>query len=164
MMLKRVVKFLSILTLSAVLSMNVHAEKMPPFDLPSLTGGGNVNSQSFHGKVLIVDFWASWCPPCKASFSAYNQLVEKFKGKDFAIVAINIDDNQQNAQSFLQENPASFITAYDAGKKVATAYKLPTMPTSFIIGRDGEILHRHEGFREEDLEIFIKEVEAALGK
>ena len=163
-MLKKTMKFISIFTLSLMLSDQGYTKKMIPFDLPSLSGGGNVNSQSFDGKVLIIDFWASWCPPCKASFSAYNQLVEKFKGKDFAIIAINIDDRQKSAQDFLKDNPASFITAYDAEKKVAEAYKLPTMPTSFIIGRDGEILHQHDGFREEDLELFTKQIDEALTK
>lgn len=163
-MVKRAEQFFKALTLFMLLIGTCQAGQIHPFSLPSLEGGVKIDSEHFKGKVLILDFWASWCAPCKASFGAYNELKEKFKDKNFEIIAVNIDDDIKNAQNFLKENPANFITVYDADKKVAELYNLPTMPTSFIVGPTGDILHTHTGFRDGDLAVFEKEITDALNK
>ena len=140
------------------------AEPMKPFSLPSLDGGQTISSKNYKGKVMIVDFWASWCAPCKASFAAYNELLKKYGSKGLVIIGVNIDNDPEKAKEFLAENPASFHIASDPDKKVATTYNLPTMPTAYIIGRDGNILHTHAGYHEGDLAGMEKEVEAALGQ
>lgn len=163
-MVKRAAHFFKTVTFFILLIGTCQAAQMHPFNLPTVDGGTRLSSQAYQGKVLIIDFWASWCAPCKASFSAYNELSKKFKGKDFEIIAFSIDDDIKNAQSFLKENPAHFITVHDADKKVAELYNLPTMPTSFVVDRKGEILHTHAGFRDGDLAIIEKEVSDALSK
>ena len=140
------------------------AEPMKPFSLPSIEGGKTISSQSYKGKVMIVDFWASWCGPCKASFAAYNELLKKYGSKGLVIVGINIDNKPEQAKDFLAENPASFLIASDPDKKVAGAYNLPTMPTAYIIGRDGNILYTHAGYHEGDIAQMKQEIEAALNK
>lgn len=140
------------------------AEPMKPFSLPSLKGGEEISSSKYKGKVLIVDFWASWCGPCKASFAAYNELLKKYGSKGLVIVGVNIDNDPAKAKEFLADNPASFHIASDADKKVAGAYNLPTMPTAYIIGRSGDILHTHAGYHEGDLAGIEQEVQAALGQ
>lgn len=138
------------------------ADSMKPFSLPSLEGGQTISSKDHKGKVVILDFWASWCVPCKASFAAYNELLKKYGSKGLDIIAINIDDDKANALEFIKENPVSFPVAVDTGKKVAATYNLPTMPTAYVIGRSGEILHTHAGYHEGDLPGIEKEVEEAL--
>jgi thiol-disulfide isomerase/thioredoxin len=140
------------------------AEQMKPFSLPSLQGESTISSNAGKGKVMIVDFWASWCEPCKASFPAYNELLSKYAGKGLVIVGINIDNDKEKALGFLEETPANFLVAADPDKKVAAAYNLPTMPTAYIIGRDGSILYTHAGYHEGDLAGMEKEVETALNQ
>lgn len=159
--LKRIAAYTLISSLYALPSW---AEQMKPFSLPGIEGGKKVNSQNYKGKVMIVDFWASWCGPCKASFAAYNELLKKYGNKGLVIVGINIDNDPSKAADFLAENPASFHIASDPDKKVATTYNLPTMPTAYIIGRDGNILYTHAGYHEGDLAGMEKEVETALGQ
>jgi peroxiredoxin len=139
------------------------AEQMKPFSLPSLQGGQTINSNSYKGKVMIVDFWASWCAPCKASFAAYNELLKKYAGKGLVVIGINIDNDKEKAISFLAENPANFHVAADPSKNVAQSYNIPTMPTSYIIGRDGKILYVHAGYHEGDIAGMEREVEEAIG-
>ena len=140
------------------------AEQMKPFSLPSLQGGSTISSDAAKGKVAIVDFWASWCEPCKASFPAYNNLLSKFGSKGLVIIGVNIDNDKEKAVGFLEETPANFLLAADPDKKVAAAYNLPTMPTSYIIGRDGNILYTHAGYHEGDLAGMEKKVEDALNQ
>lgn len=140
------------------------AEQMKPFSLPSLQSGSTISSSASKGKVMIVDFWASWCEPCKASFTAYNALLNKYGNKGLVIVGINIDNDKEKALEFIENNPAHFLIAVDPTKKVAEAYNLPTMPTAYIIGRDGNILHTHAGYHEGDLAEMEKEVENALNQ
>ncbi|MBY0501765.1 MAG: TlpA family protein disulfide reductase [Alphaproteobacteria bacterium] len=138
------------------------AETMKPFSLPSLSGEGTVSSESHKGKVILVDFWASWCEPCKASFPAYNELYEKYKDQGLEIIAINIDDNKENALEFLDKYPASFHVASDTGKNTAQAYNLSTMPSLFIIDRSGNIAHTHAGYHKGDMAEIEQEVKSML--
>ena len=140
------------------------AEQIKPFSLPSLQGDSTISSNAGKGKVMIVDFWASWCEPCKASFAAYNELLNKYGSKGLVIVGINIDNEKEKALEFIANNPAHFLVAADPTKKIAEAYNLPTMPTAYIIGRDGNILYTHAGYHEGDLAGMEKEVETALNQ
>lgn len=149
--------------LTSLYAMPAWAEPMKPFSLPSLKESGTIDSKHYKGKVIIVDFWASWCGPCKASFAAYNELLKKFGKEGLVIIGVNIDNDPEKAKEFLTENPASFHIASDTDKKVAGAYNLPTMPTAYIIGRDGNILYTHAGYHEGDLAGIEKEIESALG-
>lgn len=162
---RKVIKKVAITCLVASLyALPSWAGPMIPFSLPSLDGGKTISSTNYKGKVMIVDFWASWCGPCKASFAAYNELLTKYGSKGLVIVGINIDNDPEKAKEFLGENPASFHIASDPNKKVAAKYNLPTMPTAYIIGRSGDILYTHAGYHEGDLAGIEQEVETALGQ
>lgn len=161
----RILKKIAICSLlTSLYALPSWAEPMKPFSLPSLTGDKTINSKNYKAKVMIVDFWASWCAPCKASFAAYNELLKKFGDKGLVIIGINIDNDPNKAKEFLEKNPANFIVAYDADKKTATAYNLPTMPTAYIIDRSGNILSTHPGYHEGDIPGLEQEVENALAE
>jgi len=162
---RKTLKNVAIFSLVAALhTLPSWAAPMKPFSLPSLEGKQTISSKNYKGKVMVVDFWASWCTPCKASFSAYNELMKKFASKGLVIIGINIDNDPEKAKEFLADNPANFLIASDSNKKVAEAYNLPTMPTAYIIDRSGEIVHTHAGYREGDIAAIQQEVEAALGE
>ena len=134
----------------------------PAFVLPGR--GGDVSLAALKGKVVYVDFWASWCGPCRASFPWMAGLAERQRSKGLEIVAINLDKDRALADAFLQEHPASFKVAFDPAGKTAESYEVAAMPTSFLIGKDGRILLRHAGFdlrRTAELE---KQIEEALAR
>ncbi len=102
--------------------------------------------EHYRGKVLYLDFWASWCKPCQKSFPWMNRLQEKFPSDRFEVVAINLDTERKPMLRFLERIPAGFTIYHDASGKTAEAFKLPGMPTSFLIDPKGKPVSRHIGF------------------
>jgi thiol-disulfide isomerase/thioredoxin len=102
----------------------------------------------YAGKVVLVDFWASWCGPCLQSFPWMNELQQEHGGKGFAIVAVNLDQDRALADAFLAKRPARFRIEYDAEGNIARQFGVQAMPTSFLIDRSGKVRVRHAGFRE----------------
>jgi thiol-disulfide isomerase/thioredoxin len=116
-----------------------------------------------HGKVVLVDFFASWCHPCQESFPVMQELYQKYSGKGFMIVAINLDKNKADMDDFLKSHPVSFVVLRDAGDKLVSKVKIPTMPSSFLLDRDGKIRAFHRGFKgKETQKEYTEEIEAVL--
>ena len=126
----------------------VAAEMAPNFELP--TTHGTLTLADLKGKVVYLDFWASWCPPCRKSFPWMNEMERRYGDKGLSVVAVNLDKRHNLAKKFLNEVPAKFTVAYDPQGKVAESYHVPGMPSSFIIDRFGKIQAVHIGFRDED--------------
>ena len=118
---------------------------------------------AYQGKVVFVDFWASWCPPCRASFPFMADLASRY-GDDLAIVAINVDESRSDAERFLESFDTPFDIVYDAAGDLATAFNVPGMPTSYVFGRDGSFVHRHIGFRKSDQEDIRQLIHSAVGQ
>lgn len=116
----------------------------PRFSLPG--AAGTVALDSLRGRVVYLDFWASWCGPCRASFPWMEAMQQRYRAKGLSVVAINLDRERRAADGFLARHPASFAVAFDPAGKVAEAYGVAAMPTSFLIGRDGAVLATHAGF------------------
>lgn len=102
------------------------------------------------GKVVLVDFWASWCAPCKASFPAMEQLLERHGPDGFVIVAVNLDDKRADMEAFLKKNPVKFVVVRDAEKKLVAQVNIRSMPTSFLLDRAGKVSAVHHGFHGEE--------------
>jgi cytochrome c biogenesis protein CcmG, thiol:disulfide interchange protein DsbE len=134
--------------------------KAPDFTLPGQQGTVNLSSKA--GSVVYLDFWASWCGPCKQSFSWMNSMQEKYKSKGLQIIAINLDAKTEDAKKFLSQTPAKFTVAFDSNGVNPKVYGVKGMPTSYLIGRDGRIILQHAGFREEDRETLEKQIQTAL--
>ena len=116
-----------------------------------------------HGKIVLVDFFASWCGPCNESFPVMEELHKKFSGRGLVVVAINLDKNKDDMLDFLKLHPASFVILRDASNKLVRQVKIPTMPASFLIDQKGTVHAFHRGFRgEETRKKYIEEIEALL--
>ena len=124
-------------------------EPAPDIILPD-ESGQPVRLFDLLGQFVYVDFWASWCGPCRQSFPWMNQLSMRSEMAALNVLAINVDENLGDASVFLRRNPAQFTVLYDPTGRVAANYQLPGMPTSFLIGPDGRIRWRHIGFRPGD--------------
>lgn len=133
----------------------------PAFELP--TDDKPVRLADLKGQVVYVDFWASWCVPCKLSFPFMNEMHAKYRSSGLTIVAISLDRKREDADRFLRSTPAKFLIAYDPENKVAQSYQPKGMPTSYLIGTDGKVRAVHVGFRQDDREKIEKEIRAALG-
>jgi thiol-disulfide isomerase/thioredoxin len=117
------------------------------------------------GKVLLVDFWASWCTPCKASFPAYARIYGDFSPRGLALVAVSVDKVPADYAAFLRKMAPPFATARDVGQRLVTMVRVPSMPTSYLMGRDGRVRFIHEGFHSAGTEAEIrKEIEALLNE
>ena len=109
--------------------------------------GAEFNLDNYSGKVVLVDFWASWCGPCRQSFPWMNEMQAKYQGDGLVIVAVNVDNDLAEANRFLTEFPAKFQVHFDADKTLAREYEVVAMPSSFLIGRDGKLVEKHMGFK-----------------
>ena len=119
--------------------------------------------ESLKGQVILLDFWASWCAPCKSSFPAMEELTKKYAGHGLTIVAVSVDEKQENMQQFLKSMKVSFTVVRDARHKLVEAADVPTMPTSFLIDRAGNIRFVHAGFdRDQTTRQYVKEIERLL--
>lgn len=113
-------------------------------------------------RATYIDFWASWCAPCKLSFPWMNQLHDQLAGQGLRIVAINLDRKDADAQRFLQQNPTRFPVAFDPGAELATRLNIQAMPTSLLVGADRSVLLTHRGFKLEDRAELEARLRAAL--
>lgn len=132
----------------ALLPVTLPAAQAPDFTLPGVDAP--VKLSDYRGDVVYVDFWASWCPPCRKSFPWMNDLHSEFAGSGLKIIAINLDSNEAEARKFLASTPALFDVAFDTRGKIATAFDVVGMPSSYIIDRDGNIVYTHIGFLSKD--------------
>lgn len=120
----------------------------PDFELLNLKQEG-VKLSGYQGKVVYLDFWASWCGPCRETFPWMTQLQEKYGKDGFEIVAVNIDTKRADADKFLGQFPAGFTVLFDPKRTVAKTYALKGMPTSFLIDRAGNVVSTHLGFQKD---------------
>ena len=132
-------------TLAAAVSVG---ERAPPFALPT-AAGDMVALERLRGRVVYVDFWASWCGPCRRSFPWMNAMQRKYGAQALAIVAINVDKKRDDATRFLSETPAEFTVVYDAPGAVPAAYAVKGMPSSYVIDQNGNVSAIELGFRDE---------------
>ncbi len=112
----------------------------------------------FKGQVVYLDFWASWCGPCRKSFPWMNAMQTKYKSQGFNIVSVNVDTEYALAEKFLQTVPANFTVIYDPKGKVARQFKLKGMPSSYLINKQGNIVSAHIGFLDSKKSSYEQEI------
>lgn len=138
-------------------------EAAPPVRLPLLSGAGELSLEALRGKVVYLDFWASWCGPCRISFPALNQLRQELGADGFEVLAVNLDEVEADAGKFLAEVPAEFPVVRDAGGVTPKAFGVLGMPTGYLIDRQGIVRAIHQGFRKSDGEQLRVSIKALLG-
>ena len=153
-----------LLALGLLLSGAAHAlgpgAAAPAFELAGLNGP--VNLANYRGQLVYLDFWASWCGPCKRSFPWMNELQARYGGQGLRIIAVNLDEQHADAARFLSATPAQFLVALDPGGATARKYAIKGMPSSVLIGRDGKLILSHTGFNDSDKTALEQQIAAAL--
>lgn len=135
-------------------------DKAPTFSIDSLNGQGKVAVTP--GKVTIVDFWATWCEPCKKSFPKYQELYVKYKASGLEIAAVSVDDEKGEIPSFAKTHGAKFPVGWDDGKKIAEKWKPENMPSAYIVDKEGVVRHVHKGYHDGEEKEIEKELKSLL--
>lgn len=122
----------------------------------------SVDLDALRGKVVILDFWASWCVPCRRSFPWLNTMHDKYAADGLVIIGVNLDNEPAEADAFLEEFPPRFGIHFDSRKALAQQFDVMAMPSSYIIGRDGQVFKRHLGFKVRQQDEYEAAIAAAL--
>jgi cytochrome c biogenesis protein CcmG/thiol:disulfide interchange protein DsbE len=133
------------------------------FPAAPLSATENFDVEAYAGKVVVLDFWASWCVPCRRSFPWLNAMHEKYSDDGLVIIGVNLDMERADAERFLQEYPASFTILYDDKQELARQFEVVAMPSSYVIGRDGQVIARHMGFKVKQQDEYESIIVEALG-
>jgi thiol-disulfide isomerase/thioredoxin len=136
----------------------------PPCALTSIGGAQPIALAPDRGKVLWIDFWASWCPSCAQSFPFLIALDRDFRARGFEIVAVNLDEEPEDAQAFLARHAARFELAADPSGRCPRDFGVEALPSSYLVDRHGVIRHVHRGFRESESEKLRALVESLLAE
>jgi thiol-disulfide isomerase/thioredoxin len=129
----------------------------PDFSLSDLNGKA-VTLQQFKGKVVFLDFWAPWCDPCREELPALDALYKKYNNDGLVIIGIDMDNSEKLVAEFLKKVPVTFTILIDRKASMGREYSFRTLPTAFIIGKDGVIRFVHLGYGKEFLQMYEKEI------
>lgn len=136
----------------------------PVPELALRTDAGESSLAAHRGRVVWLDFWASWCAPCRRSFPWMQAMHTRYHAQGLDIVALNVDAKPEPARRFLAEHPVGFTVAFDASGESARRFGVRTMPTSVLIGTDGRVLSAHAGFRDDDREVLESMIRRSLSE
>ena len=123
-----------------------------------------VSLSQLKGKVVFLDFWASWCPPCEKSFPFLDKLHQQFNSKGLEVIAVNVDEDKQDAMTFLEDHPVNFTIVYDGEGICPERYQIMAMPSSYIIDKTGKIHVVNLGFQLSEEDALRSQVTALLNE
>ncbi|MES9895671.1 MAG: TlpA disulfide reductase family protein, partial [Candidatus Thiodiazotropha endolucinida] len=118
----------------------------PDFTLKSREGV-NIKLSELRGQVVMVNFWASWCGPCRQEMPLLQQLFDRYQSLGFSLLGVNVDEDRVAADKMLSDLPVSFPILYDDRSKVSKQYQVKAMPSTFMVDRDGRIRYLHKGYK-----------------
>ena len=145
---------LGAVTLLLLVLASPSARAAHPDDLLDLT--------QFKGRIVYLDFWASWCAPCRESFPWMNRLQGELGHDGLVVIAVNVDRERAEADCFLREHPAQFRIVYDSDGLLPEKFGVRGMPTSFLIDRNGHVQSRHEGFLVRDRDVLTQQIRSLV--
>ena len=147
--MNKVKKVLLVLSIFIVFAPTVFAENIkgpaPDFTLKSRSGE-NIKLSELRGEVVMINFWASWCAPCRQEMPLLEELYKKYSDLGFTLLAVNVEEDSYKAESLLRDIPVTFPVLYDNTNRVTKLYKVVAMPSTVIIDRDGNLRYLHRGY------------------
>jgi peroxiredoxin len=134
----------------------------PAFELPLVGGGPSLSVEQLRGKVVLLNFWATWCKPCEDEMPAMERLYRALAGSDFELVAVSVDEDEAVVDAFAKRLGLSFPILLDPTKEVAIAYQTFRFPESLLVGRDGVVLERYVGPKDWDADAYLDRIRRLL--
>jgi thiol-disulfide isomerase/thioredoxin len=128
------------------------------------TRADTLDLTAYRGKVVYLDFWASWCTPCRRSFPWLGRLAREYAGRYLIVIAVNVDQDRYLAEKFLNDTPASFPVVYDPHGEIATRFKVVGMPSAVLVDRTGRVRFQHSGFSEKKEDEYETHVQTLLAE
>ena len=144
-------------------NIQVLGQRMSPndFSLP-LLAGGNASLSSYRGKVVILNFWATWCPPCRVEMPSMETLYRRFSAQGLEILAVDIGEDASSVRQFIRNAGYTFPVMFDSDNRVSSVYGIEAIPTTYIIDREGKIVGRIIGSITWDNQRVIAAIDALL--
>ena len=148
-----------------MLVFNVQAMDMnspaPDFTLKSLTGE-NLKLSELRGNVVLLNFWASWCGPCRQEMPLLEKMHNKYKGLGFTVMGVNVEEDSSKAKAMAKKDKLSFPVLFDTQSQVSKAYQVSAMPSTVIIDRDGKVRYLHKGYKPGDEKTYTQWVKKLI--
>jgi thiol-disulfide isomerase/thioredoxin len=132
------------------------------FTLPERGGGAPVSLNGLKGQVVMINFWASWCGPCRQEFPLLDQIYKKYKGMGFTLLGVNVEPSETDAEGFLKQTPVSFPILFDKKSDVTKLYGVSAMPSTVIVDRKGTVRWLHRAYKPGDENEYLDQVRALL--
>lgn len=143
------IQIFAALALSAGLAHTAMAEAIqgaaPNFTLKS-GSGKNIKLSELRGQVVMINFWASWCGPCRQEMPVLDQLYQRYKDLGFTVLGVNVDEHPEQAKSLLKDVPVTFPILFDSENSVSKLYNIKGMPTTVLVDRNGNMRHLYMGY------------------
>lgn len=137
------------------------ASPAPGFSLPD-RDGAEVSLEQWKGQVVLVNFWATWCGPCRKEMPLLEQIYQRYKGLGFTLLAVNVEDDSEAAERWLKEVPVSFPVLFDPDNQVSGLYEVLAMPSTVIIDRQGRLRYVHHGYTPGTEDIYQDQVRSLI--
>jgi len=149
------------LIVSSLVSASAPSGVAPGFTLPS-RAGDNVSLEQLKGKVVMLNFWASWCGPCRTEMPLLEQMHKRYSSLGFSLIGVNVEANTADAERWLKDTPVSFPVLFDRESKVSKMYDVNAMPSTVFIDRKGNIRYLHRGYKPGDESEYLNQIRALL--
>ncbi len=156
-------KLFIIISTLALLTGCSKPQSLPALELKNLAGE-TISLSSYKGKTLLIDFWATWCPPCRDSFPWMNEMQNKYKDQGLEIVAISLDHDKKAVERFTTKIPPAFTVLLDPTSLSARSYKVIGMPMSFLYDKNGILVEKHVGFSLQKTDLYEASIKKALAR
>jgi peroxiredoxin len=133
----------------------------PDFTLKS-DGGANLKLSELRGEVVLINFWASWCGPCRQEMPLLSELHDKYKEMGFTVLGVNVEEDSSQARKLLQDMPVSFPVLFDNESTVSRQYEVVAMPSTVLVDRDGNMRYLHKGYKPGEEAIYLDKVRSLI--
>ena len=152
---------LVIFTVSSLAASSLEGQLAPDFVLKSATGE-NLRLSEYRGDVVLINFWATWCGPCRQEMPLLNDLYGRYQRVGFNLLGVNIDDDSRRAMKMVQELGVNFPVLFDESKEVSKLYEVEAMPVTVLVDREGRVRHVHHGYKPGYEEKYLTEIRSLL--
>jgi peroxiredoxin len=151
----------SVLAATSLASSDLVGQLAPDFALKSASGD-NLRLSEFRGDVVMINFWATWCGPCRQEMPLLDELYSRYQRVGFNLLGVNIDDDSRKAMNMIAELGVSFPVLFDTRKEVSKLYAVDAMPATIIVDRDGRVRHVHHGYKPGYEQDYLNEIRSLL--